>query len=219
MTAGEIAVLVAAVLGSTGLASALNAGIQVSRAARLRSAITDSRALLRGLDSESGAFRAMQISISVMSLELAALTLVRIPHRVRGIVIVFVVVILGLFAILFVASWLFGNASIIPLQGTSESPGLFIYTGFVSLIYVATLLALLQLRLGQRREEFVASALRRNDVTYEMVTKRGFLSTGKADESLFPNLGNISHAANPIETSSERSGGRLSPLRRLLGKR
>lgn len=189
MTPESIAILIASVLGSTGLASLIGSGAGFTRTARLRSAVAATKSSLDGLDSESSAYRATQASITVMSLELASYALVRVPMRSRA--IIFIGSILFLFAILFIVTagaivhiisdplsnitvaevWS-SDVGIILNNEVVSKEYWWIYT-VIYIFYIFIVSAMLVMQAAHRRERFVAGALKQNDVDYALIIKHG----------------------------------------------
>lgn len=190
MSTETIALIVASILGSTGIASFLASSTKLTRTARLRTAIAATKESLVGLDPASSAYRATQASITVMSLEVASYALVRIPVRQR-ILLFFMsyITFASLFLfVTFISStsnskgnrweafqknfWSFEN-------NDSRSPLILIAPFVAIIIYILILSLFLSLRNDSLREKFVAEALKRDTVDYSLVTKHGRQLRGK----------------------------------------
>lgn len=180
MTPEGIALLVASFLGSTGIASFISSGAKFTRAARLRGAISASKKSLEGLDPSSSAYRATQVSITVMTLEAASYALVRVPMRMRsiliiaalafGLSIVFLVFMIPTLSILFPED----NINYFSDKSADVRTWHFILTTIIiSIGYIIFLSTLLSLQTSKRREHFVADVLRRDTVDYDLLVKHG----------------------------------------------
>ena len=187
MTPGGIALLVASILGSTGLAGFLGSGARFTRAARLRSAIAATKESLDGLDPESSAYRATQASVTVMSLEVASYALVRVPMRRKLRVylsaLALLMLMINAFSLLPVLKFIFDTSSEMTREkfwlsdldvifNSSSTKYWFIYA-IILLMYIILLITTLSMQTAMHREQFVAEALKRNEVDYELVTSHG----------------------------------------------
>lgn len=76
-----LAVVVASVVGSTGLASLITGGVQLSRASRLKKAAIDMAALAKLQEPESKQLAAANFALKVLTLDLVALRVVRVGAR------------------------------------------------------------------------------------------------------------------------------------------
>lgn len=172
-----LATVIAAAIGSTGVAGLLTGGLQLSRSARLRRGIEASSALLPGLGGDTAAAKALTLAVQTDTLRLAAMSLLRPPVRILqmlGLVIFSGVasVILALAAQSISATSYPKAASLL----SSESSRTFVV--LIALFGVSYILALvwsLDALIRLRRERFVRAALAGGDVDYEQVLAHDFI--------------------------------------------
>lgn len=177
MTPEGIALLVASFLGSTGIASFISSGAKFTRAARLRGAISATKRSLEGLDPNSSAYRATQVSITVMALEVASYALVRVPMRRRSLLILLalllgMIIAIGLLSIAYMQS-LYTEVNLDHLDSGIFGWQYFALITGMSIIYITFLAIVMSVQTSRHRERFVADALQRNAVDYELVVKHG----------------------------------------------
>lgn len=190
MSTETIALIIASILGSTGIASFLASSTKLTRTARLRTAIAATKESLVGLDPASSAYRATQASITVMSLEVASYALVRIPVRQR--IILFFMSYITFFVLLFFTAFSISTSKSKGNrweefkqnlwsfeQNESESILPLAVTFVAIIIYLLILTLFLSLRNDSLREKFVAESLKRDTVDYLLVTKHGRQLRGK----------------------------------------
>jgi len=143
--------VVAAVLGSTGIAGTLTGGFQLTRRARLRRTVEKSADVLARLDAESYARSSLSRAIDSDVLQLSALTLVSFPgdlRRLFRLMLAFSGVYIGLVAVLV------GYSDPAPVSDPTD-PKIVVgwLIGFLGLIF-STAMALNAL-LRARRERFI----------------------------------------------------------------
>lgn len=73
-----MAVLIASVVGSTGLAGLITGGVQFTRASRVKKAVTDMATIVKILEPSSVEHGAASYALKVLTLDLVALRVVRI---------------------------------------------------------------------------------------------------------------------------------------------
>lgn len=216
MTPESIALLTASILGSTGL---ISAGVKFSRASRLRTDIAGTKNSVEGLDPKSSAYTAMQVSISVMTLELASYSLVRVPARRRvTLVLAFILaVLLFAMAIFFLSvtkssSWTevsrddLSWSLFFPSFGSwGMTFSLVLYAGSV----VGAWATAMALQTAYYRERFVAEAFHRDTIDYEMLVTHSHQlrhrNGGMHEKNGGPDFGALRHSI-PKSANPPRAG-------------
>lgn len=155
---GTAAVVVAAVLGSGGLASLLSGGLEISRRSRLRRSIEKTRELATKFEAGSQEHDALQSVTELEGLRFAALTHVGLPKSIRRVLmttwVLFGLVVAGtLIAAVLVRNWSGDVGKAREAEAFKRDDFVtFVAIAFIALFYVAALDALVR----TRRAEFVS---------------------------------------------------------------
>ncbi|WP_426301871.1 hypothetical protein [Arthrobacter sp. R-11] len=145
-----VAVVVAAVVGSTGVASLITGGIQLSRASRLKKAVTDMSVVVKLHEPGTAEFDAAQYALKVLTLDLVAARLVRVGARtwwkVFGLLVTVLTTVLALADSL---------GRVAQVMDSLSLRAILLYAGSYTLIIVGGFLFLFT----RRRERLVANVL------------------------------------------------------------
>lgn len=171
MDPASVALLVTALLGSSGLASLVVGGIQLGRRARLHRTILTTTSTIDALPGHDIATRALRMAAERDSLRLAAMSLITLTPRFRrGIVIVAAAFVIAAIASS-VPSLLNSLFPVVAPTGTrteqlslspatplllAEAPAVFVV---VIAVYVICVAALIDGVLWRRREAFVTATV------------------------------------------------------------
>ena len=162
-TMANIALIVASILGTTGLAGIIAVGVQFSRRARLRKAIEHSQIALKLVGEKSPAGLELVHAMQIDGLRLAAISIIRVGVPSRSFFSIFVMAaVVGTICATLIR--FAGIALPVPeiLGGTLSREALRTVAASYITVYIALLFSCFMsadMILNRRRERFVVTAL------------------------------------------------------------
>lgn len=146
-----VALVVAAVVGSTGLASLITGGVQLSRASRLKKAVHDMSEIVALHESGTSESDAAKYALKVLTLDLVAIRVVRVGARAALIIFGIVVGILAVAMAIFMP----GGAG----ESIRHDSTMLLAGALLAGSYTVTLVGAFVYLLRGKRERLVAQVL------------------------------------------------------------
>ena len=146
-----VALVVAAVVGSTGLASLITGGVQLSRASRLQKAVHDMSEIVALHESGTSESDAAKYALKVLTLDLVAIRVVRVGARTALIIFGLVVVAVAAAVAIFIP----GGAG----DSITHNPAMLLTGALLAGSYTITLVGAFVYLFRGKRERLVAQVL------------------------------------------------------------
>ena len=171
-----VVAFVAAFLGSTGVASLVTGGVQLSRSARLRHGIAASSALLPNLAEGTASRQSLLLAIEADALRLSAMSLLRAPARMGQLLVIVIVFFVAGIALLQTSPLFLLDAKLHNV--TTAEQGLLSFSTVVTISfmlgYVAALVFALDSAIRLRREQYIRAIMTSREMSYDIVMLHDF---------------------------------------------
>lgn len=169
--------VVAAILGSTGVAGLLSGGVQWSRAARLRHSADRTTSLIAKVGSDTAAGKALALASQRDAIRLSVMSIIQIPGEAIRTLIALVAMLILVAVATFIA---YARAST-NLPDSLFSPLNVMITGTIGpislgfmMIYVVAIVWVMDTRLRAKREKLAWAILESNSISQEMIEEHDF---------------------------------------------